>query len=220
MHRTKLQLGRLVGLLGVGLSTACGGGDGDGDGPGGSGGGTVTDQWRSYCTATFNADTPVVDAFGDPVFTARTGSEYLIGSYEDFGGQPRVTLLYLTGSGPYPVDIESTGGAFPFTPSCDLAKATSYLGVFYDTSVFADEALTTKLCDLKAGTVLPRTSAISGYSIAGGLSFSGPATYELFLNAFSAQCGGAANGYVSVPDTEVLGTTTWLLPVESIAGPP
>jgi hypothetical protein len=219
-----LGIGRFIGpLVLLGLSTACGGDDADPDsgpgGPGGSGGGTVTDTWRSYCTATFNADTPISDPFGDVAFTARAGEEYLIGSYENFAS-PRVSLVYLAATGPYTVDLDATGGAFPFTPSCELEKAVPYYAVFNDVSVYAEEALTTKLCDLKAGTVLPRTNGNSGYGIAGDLSFSGPATYELFLNAFSPMCGNALSGYISVPAIHLFGTTTWLIQVDSVIGPP
>jgi hypothetical protein len=51
------------------------------------------------------------------------------------------------------------------------------------------------------------------------LSFSGPATYELFLNSFSTQCNSATSGYISVPETQLFGTTTWLVPVISVMGP-
>jgi hypothetical protein len=50
------------------------------------------------------------------------------------------------------------------------------------------------------------------------LSFSGPATYEVQLNAFGAQCG-APSGFVSVTETQVFGPTTWLVPVIVIIGP-
>jgi hypothetical protein len=136
-------------------------------------------------------------------------------------GEDRAELLYLTRSGPLEVELQSTTGpsGFPFTSNCEFGKGVPYYAVFADVSVFSDEALTEKLCDLSAGTVLPiETGKIAGFSSV-GFEFSGPNTYELYLNAFSAQCGGGATGYISVPEIEVFGTTTWLVPVVRIIGP-
>lgn len=93
--------------------------------------------------------------------------------------------------------------------------------MFTDVSVYASEALSNKLCDIPAGTVLPRdeTKMISSMMAGTDLNFSGPTTYEVTLNALSASCGNAEKGYVSVPSTEVLGTTTWLVPFDTIEGP-
>ena len=84
--------------------------------------------------------------------------------------------------------------------------------MFADVSVYAEAELVTKLCDLEAGTALPRDEgSSSGFAleaIEGGLS-----VYEIFLNAFSTQCGGAANGYVAVPSFELFGTNYTRVPL-------
>ena len=72
-------------LSGVFAVTGCGGSNGDGSG---SVGGTVTEPWAAYCTGTFTQDTPLVDAFDEPTFTARAGDEFLLSDFSDgFGGR-------------------------------------------------------------------------------------------------------------------------------------
>ena len=114
------------------------------------------------------------------------------------------------------LEVTSSTGAqgFPFTSNCEFGKGVPYYAVFADVSVYSDEAMTTKVCELAAGSVLPvQTGKITGFSS------SGLNTFELYLNAFSAQCGGGETGYISVPEIEVFGTTTWLVPVVRIIGP-
>jgi hypothetical protein len=66
---------------------------------------------------------------------------------------------------------------------------------------------------------LPRnTTQLAGAS-AVTLSLSGPQVYDIMLNAFSAACNNATDGYVSVPQTQVLGVTTWLIPIAVILKP-
>ena len=56
-------------------------------------------------------------------------------------------------------------------------------------------------------------------SLGGGFNLSGPTTYEIYLNAFSGSCGGADSGYVSVPETRLLGFHSWLIPINVVVGP-
>lgn len=197
----------LTGLLGL---TACGS-----DGGTGSASQTSIEDWRDYCIATFTADHAVTDPFGDVLFTAQAGDEYVISRLDPSG---EVELVYLADAGPDKFTIEA--GA-PLTHSCQAGATTDYYAVFSDVTVYAEEELSTPICELEAGAVRPRnTGALAGYSIAGtGLSFSGPTTYEVYLNTFSADCGGADRGYVSVPATTSFGATTWLVPILAIVGP-
>ena len=129
--------------------------------------------------------------------------------------------MYLTPDGPDTFEIGVAAGtqAFPFTSNCTPGDVTEYYAVFTDVGVYDSVELSTKLCDLSAGSVVPRDGAsMAGYATAGG-GLSGPATYQVMLNAFSDRCGGASEGYVSVPETEVLGSTTWLVPIIVIIGP-
>ena len=176
----------------------------------------MTAAWRSYCVAKFTANDDVVDSFGDPLFTAHAGEQYLMTEYDTAGG--RLGLAYLTAAGPYTFDVDMSGAALPFTTNCASGNVKSYYAAFRDVTFYTTKDLSTKLCDLAAETALPRdTTTSAGYSTT-TLSFSGPVTYEVQLNAFSAQCG-AASGFISVPATQVLGTTTWLVPVIVIIGP-
>jgi hypothetical protein len=197
-------------------ASGCGGDDDGGDGQ--QGAGVVTAPWDAYCVATFSEDTLVLD-FGDPLFTARAGESYLMTSFATFGGETRADMAYLTPKGPYDFTVTAAAGTtLPFTSNCQVDQAKPYQAAFTDVSVFADEALTTKLCDLSAGTVVPASSGISGHSST-GLSFNGPETYQVYLNGFSASCGGVETGYVSVPETTAFGVTTWLVPIARIIGP-
>jgi hypothetical protein len=197
---------------------ACGGETGDAEDDSATDS-VVPAEWRSYCMATFTRDYEVVDAFGYTEFTARAGEEYLLADYGEFSGD-RASLFYLSPDGPYDFEVQSPSGAqgFPFTSNCTFGSVTDHYAVFRDVSVYAEEALANRLCDLTSGRVLPRTSTSSGFSTS-TFTFSGPATYELFLNAFSAECGGASSGFISVPQVEVFGTRTWLVPVRQIVGP-
>lgn len=203
-------------LVGTVLAlTGCGGSDGDGGG--GSGGGTVTEPWTGFCTGTFTEDTPIVDAFDDPAFTARAGDEFLLSDFDDsFGG--RAEFLYLTHVGPDSFEVEPrTDGTWPFTSNCAIGEGVPYYAVFEDVSVFAEQGLTTKVCDLSAGLVLPAGSSGRGYSFVGSAGDS--AIYNVILGPFGAECGGHTDGYVRVPQTSSFGSTTWLVPIVGILGP-
>jgi hypothetical protein len=226
MQSTKPTLRYLAGafLLAAALAPAgCGGDRSAGSGADATGGGegTVTDTWSSYCTATFSQDYTALDVWNEFMFTARVGDEYLMAEYGSSFGEDRASLLYLSAGGPADFEITAASGTqgLPFTSDCELGNTTPYYAVFADVSVYAAEDLATKICDLSAGTVLPRdTSVMAGYS-ATTLGFSGDNTFEVYLNVFSAQCGGAEIGYVSVPETTLFGATTWLCPIQSIVGP-
>jgi hypothetical protein len=209
----------VVGMVAVLACSACGGSEDDRNDGGGTGGGTVTDAWRAYCTGVFTKDYDVIDSFDEMQFQARAGQEYLLSEYGD-GFGPKAQMIYLWPGGPEEFEVTgATTADFPFTTSCPLNTATPYYAVFEDASVFADEALTTKLCELKSGTALPRTNSQSGYSLV-TLNFTGNNIFEVYLNAFSAQCGGAASGYVSVPPVKSFDSTTWLVPILSVLAPP
>jgi hypothetical protein len=214
------KCGLLIAALGVLLPSACSGdGEEENEDASALGNGTITDTWRSYCIATFTEEYVVNDAFDEPQFTAHVGDEYLLSYYGEGIGDDRGTLVYLSSAGPSEYDVSvPVGTPFPFTTQCALNNTVPYYGVFTDVSLFAAADLATKICDLSAGSVVPLDSTSSGFSST-TLDFSGPETYEIFLNAFSAQCGGAASGFVSVPQTQLFGTTTWLVPIIKIVGP-
>lgn len=199
---------------GVFALAGCGGSDGGGAA---SGDGTVTEPWATFCTGTFTEDTPIVDAFDEPTFTARVGDEFLLSDFSDtFGG--RAEFLYLTSVGPDSFEVEpDAAGAWPFTSNCTIGQGVPYYAVFNSVSVFAEKELTTKICALSAGSVLPAGTKGRGYSLAG--SAGGSATYEVILGPFSEQCQAHDRGYISVPHTRSFNSTTYLVPIAGIIGP-
>lgn len=189
--------------------TACGGGSGAPQQPQ-----TTIDTWSDYCIATFTEDHQVIDFFGDVAFTAVAGDEYVISRL----AADEAELVFLATTGPETFTVEGSTETRPFTTPCEAGATSDHYAVFSDVTVFADEELTTPLCDLAAGAVHPREPTGSGYSITGS-SVGSNLTYEVILNAFSTECGGADRGYVSVPETTVHGTNTWLVPIIGIVGP-
>jgi hypothetical protein len=181
--------------------------------------GQITDPWRDSCVATFTRDAAIETSYGDTVFTARAGEQYLLTSYETRSDGAHAEIAFLTAAGPYDGVVPMTSGQ-PFTSNCAIDKGVQYYAAFTDVSVYSTNDLATKICEIPAGTSMPRDmNANAGSSIAGALKLSGPTTYDVMLNAFSSLCGGATDGFVSVPETEVLGTTTWLVPIEVILKP-
>ncbi len=200
-----------------GAALGCGGDDDtpEGGGPSGENSGQVTAPWTAYCVATFTRDYPIIDSFGDPQFTAKTGEKYLLSELS--AAQGSFELVYLANGAPNTIAVEGES-PLPISTNCD-AGATPYYAVFQDTAVFKDEALTEKACDLTAGTVLPADPTKPRGFSSTDLSFGATAKYSLFMNAFAATCGNIDTGYISVPQAEVLGTTTYVVPVVSIIGP-
>lgn len=205
-------------LLGS-LLAACGGSD-DGDDENSIRGAVVAAPWQSYCTATFTRDA-ALDDFGDTIEVS-AGSQFLVADYEDAFGDVRVDLLYVTAGGPYEIELEvASPEDLPFTSNCDLPNAAKYYAVFQDLAVYAEAELATKVCDLSAGSVLPMDGSFTfRASVDFSIDLSGkPQTYEVSLNSFKELCGGGQTGFISVPSTKVLGTTTWLPGIHWILGP-
>jgi len=173
-----------------------------------TGPGTVTDVWTGVCVATFTADYQVTDAFQKPLFTALTGEKYLIERLNEVVA----TMAYLTPNGPISFDVSASAPlTLPFTSNCGPNPPNSYFAVFADVSIFAEPGLTTKLCDLKNGDKVLRDSAKNaGYALK--TSGATSSVYQVFLNAFSAQCDNADNGYISVTTINVLGSRSILVP--------
>lgn len=206
-------------VLGL-LASGCSSGSSSDDGS--AGGGEVTDEWRDYCIATFIRDVPIEDLFGDVAFTAHTNSEYLLTEYYDFGDTPQAEIAFLTASGPDTYAIPATGSpaTFPFTTNCAIDTAVQYYAAFTDVTVYDSEALTNEICKIKAGTAFPRDTSTNAGAAATSLNLNGPQTYRIMLNAFGPMCGGATDGYVSVPPVQLFGSTTWLIPITTVMKPP
>lgn len=220
MRHTSVRVVQLAVALGAASTVVgCGGSDGDEDGEA-PGAGQVTESFREYCVATFTEQRTVMDVFDEPLFTARAGEEYLLAEWGPSFGEDRAEMLYLTPSGPEVFAVTAPEGmGLPLESSCEFGETMPYYAAFTDVEVYADAAFAEPLCSLARGSVVPRdTTRGSGYSLV-QLVFQGPAAYEVMLNGFGAQCGGAERGYVRVPETRLFGTTTWLVPIQGIVGP-
>jgi len=196
------------------LACGCGSDGSDGDG-------TVVPPWTDFCVATFTQDTTVLDVFGDAAFTARAGSEYLLTDWSDFSGEPLAEIAYLTDLGPDTYKVAPVDGRdeFPFTSNCTDGSTVDYYAAFTDAVFFDSEELSSEICRISTGTYLRLDPTRNAGAAATSFTLDGPQTYEVALNAFSDQCGGAETGYVRVPQTVVLGVHTWLLPITVIMGP-
>lgn len=198
-----------------GGSSAAGSGGSNAGGSASIGPGTVTEEWTDFCVATLTEDYEVTDDFGDPLFTAQAGEEYLLIDYPE--PYTSAHAAYLTPTGPLEFDIDPSDDftSFPFTSNCSVNPPLSYFAVFADVSVYAAPDLAEKLCDLESGTALPRlTETSAGYALEAVQE--GGAVYEVFLNAFSAQCGGAESGYVVVPSIHWFDSDRVLVPFDVI----
>lgn len=201
---------RVFGLLGCTLLLAGCGESVDGSLPGE----TTLEDWRDFCVATFTQDYTVLDHLGDVDFTAKAGDEYLVASL----GSDAARLIHIAATGPYEFDVEAADHELlPLTSTCQAGSTTNHLAVFSDIIVFADRERTTPICTLAAGTTRPYDATSTfGYILN---STNGQAYFEIWLNAFSADCEGAESGYVEVPSTWLFEATTWLSPIHTISGP-
>ena len=199
---------------------------GDDDAGGSSSGGEVTEAWEAYCIATFTQDYGVIDPFDAPLVQAKSGSRYLMSSNGSAFGTAsgvRVGMFYLTPNGPEEFEVEvQSADELPLTTSCgaDRAEQQLLVGVFKDTTVYADEALTQEACTLTEGTVAETSGG--GFSIVGEIDILGsaPTTYQLSLGGLSPMCGDIEQGYVRVNATQIFGYSTYLVPIRTFIGPP
>lgn len=191
------------------LTAACGGGAEDA-GPE-EGDGTVTELWGDYCIATFVEDYEYVDGVGDVAFTAKSGDRYLISTF--FGINDEIEMLYLTEDGAKEFTVPGTG---IFASNCRPETAIEVYGVFSDVTVFANDNLTSPVCELSNGEVSSTGSGVGVSTI--DINVNGPTTYEVYLGGFSTKCGTGV-GYVSVPETTVWGTSAWMVPFQTVAAP-
>lgn len=209
----------LVASLAAALSFGCGD-DGDGGG-GGSGSGLVVEPWTAYCVATFTRDHTVIDVFDEPDLTVSAGEQYLLSAYGDGGFGSRVEIAYLTPKGPVDFEIEvAEGEALPFTSNCEPGATELMYGVFADTVLYEDEALTVEACTLTAGTAVPTSGA--GSRLVSDLDFFGdtPQIYELTLVGLSELCGDREKAFVEGGWSQVGDTQHGVRPIATFVGPP
>lgn len=184
--------------------------------------GEAPSAFGDYCVATFAEDTDVLDIFGDVELRIKAGERYLLLSYGNDFDPNQATLGYWTEAGPYPVELVKADNApsFPFTSNCTEGSANEYYAVYANVDLFDDLEFSSRACSLRAGTVVRRDPNLpSGFSIASEINLAGPSIYQIELNALAPYCGDAQRGYALVEPTEVLDTTTGIIPIGPLLGP-
>lgn len=194
----------------------------DDDSSGSGESGEVPSAFGDFCVATFAEDTDVLDIFGDVELRVKEGERYLLLSYGNDFDPNQATLGYWTEAGPHPVELFKADNApsFPFTSNCTAGSANEYYAVYADVDLFDDLEFSSRACSLRAGTVVRRDPNLpSGFSIASEINLSGPSIYQIELNALAPYCGDAQRGYALVEPTQVLDTTTGIIPIGPLLGP-
>lgn len=178
------------------------------------------DALRAYCIAAFPQDFDAPETPFTRAFTAKAGEEYVIASFHSYDGNSTTSLLYLTPAGFLEYSLRLTdGAALPYTTACDLDNTTTHYAVLESTTVFKEVELKTALCELPAGTVRPVDPDTSWGSSMADFDAAGDTIYEITLNAYSATCGGAENGFVRASSTRIRNTTSTKAPFTTILGP-
>ncbi len=207
----------IVALAASAALVGCGDEDGGG---GGAGSGTVAEPWTTYCVATFTEDYTFIDPFGDVDLEVQAGEAYLMGDYRTFAGELRADILYLTSAGPVEFTAELAAGETPpFTTDCEVDANQHNLGVFADTTLYGDEALTEEICQLPAGTIVENQG--TSYALVGEIDFLGtsPSTYRVTLGGLSERCGGGEEAFVSAPWVKVGSTNHSVVPLKGFLAP-
>jgi hypothetical protein len=181
--------------------------------------GGIEETWPDACIATLTEDYKAEDVFGDPLFTVKAGTKYLISS-TGFAGEIEPDLIQVTKDGPVQFTVVSKDGTWeglPFSSNCKPDETVAYRGVFADVTVYADEGLTKKLCDLKNGDQASADDQGFGYE---SISSSGTSTiYKITLGGLASLCDGNAEGYVKLPEVVVGDSSTNLVPFETFLAP-
>ncbi len=195
---------------------ACGG-DEDAEGIGNASSGQDTDTYRDYCVATFTGAYEVIDVFGEPELNIGKGDQLLI---EEFGwfGDDEVSVYYLSKAGPVPFTVKAEEGtSLPFTSNCTRDATEEFIGVFTNVTVYSDEALTTAVCELSAGTIEPSRGL--NYELVSPIFGKGPVVYRLIGGAVGDLCPGVTEGYIKAGSAMIGGTLHTVIPIGTFSGP-
>ncbi|MCB9546851.1 MAG: hypothetical protein H6706_13485 [Myxococcales bacterium] len=176
--------------------------------------GAVYGVWADQCAVELIRD---VRAGPGGAITLPAGARYLLSTDERGAGY--VELLFLAAEGGVGLEIEVDADDLPFTGDC--AGADRLLGVFADTTVYADADGTDVLCELPAGTQVKSDDGGSHFltPTSEGLDFSADfQTYQYALGALSARCGGAEEGFIRAPQVMAGGVEQLALPIGPLYG--
>ncbi len=181
------------------------------------GGGNNPDTTRGIdfdvpaCMATFTETYEATDSWDDVVYTIKKGEKLILAAIDPVSNEAMV--YYLSEAGPFEFKIaQNDAGAYPFETDCDENSIQRCMGVFADTTIYADQELNTELCTVDAGKSVASSSY--GFSLVDDLA-NGDSIYELTYNAIVEECG-ASTGYILVPEAEIFpNLTSWLIPLRT-----
>jgi hypothetical protein len=155
--------------------------------------GEVNAPWSDFCVATFERDYVLRDWSDAPLFTAKAGQSYLLGSWHSGSFE----LLVPTGGGVLGFDadlpFDEDQDVFPFASNCELGQTKMHVAVFSDVTLYADEALSTPICTLKRGTQFAFPSWGQG-----GVDSALPIG-RIDVEGWPAPCAGYIDAYFSQP---------------------
>ncbi|MGL1936812.1 MAG: hypothetical protein OCD01_17425 [Fibrobacterales bacterium] len=157
------------------------------------------------CRATFTETYEVTDLFGDTVVSIQVGESYIIGDSSQFFGRYEFDLYEETNRGvfEFTVKIPDTVSSLPFTSSCDLLSAHSYMGAFVAADVYSDPDMSFKVCSVPEAEIAETSSyhieAITTDFISGNYTY----LYRSF--PFEQLCGVLDSGYVAAKSIEFEG---------------
>ena len=166
------------------------------------------------CTATFREDYQIPgNPYGYTGLTIKAGDTLIMGSLYDYrNGNLEAGLYYLVDKGAHHFRVKIEGEDqhdFPFDSSCGFNNTESYVGVFNDVVVYADQTCTQEVCSLSRGDSVKNTTGF-GFTLVSDPAL-GPAIYSMNLSSFSEVCDGLTTGYVKATNVSALGQT--LIPI-------
>lgn len=170
--------------------------------------GTIPQQWRNgYCKVKFTRDSVINDIFFSGVkLDIRKGDEFILSDIGLFD----IDILYFSRQGALELSFEKNkNGDNPFdiTPDCaetNKFKQSSVSAVLVDTTLFADENLQKKICQLTAGTLINTRNSLS---IRKSENASGNRYVELITDGLSEKCNGQRMGYYALAPENISGLT-------------
>ena len=174
----------------------------------------VDEELNAFCKATFTEEFRIEDSFGDYLFTAKVGDEFLIRDLDSsFSDTLEARLYYLTTGAPFDFDVPANDeGLFPFESECNEENSESHILVFNDLTIYETQELTSVLCELPKGTHARGGNQIVLVSST-SLTSSDPVIYEVGLMSLSEQCNDADIGYLESTPITTFGIEDYASPL-------
>ena len=159
--------------------------------------GSMPSSWdkAEHCVASITRDFSVVNDDGEEYIRLIEGTKYLLKTYTSESFE----MYYFTDGGAKNFEVDlAEGETLPFESNCEASTFDNYLGVFADTIVYRDEAMTEVACELAEGT-----STLGGIGFAIRAETFQTAFYKVFGRGLVALCDGLEEGYVDMVDIEI-----------------